>query len=421
MRIRGNAFVKNSLTLSGGVAVAQVLPFVFYPLLGRLFTPAEFGMLAALTAITSVLAVVGSGRYEAGILVARSKREAARIAVLCVVLSVVVLTVCWVVLQFAMAAPLSRWYKEPELSRWLFVCPVAAFFIVIYNVYNEWCVREGYFKALGVNKIVNSGAIAVGKVLMGVGKWLPQGLVLGDLIGRGVSALGCVVRAWMKDKAFFSTVRFRSLPATAMRHKEYPLYTMPGQLLNTLGQAVPVLLIGFYFGDTQVGFFSMAMTLFSIPINVVSSAIRDVYRRQANQEYVQQGNCLRSFDKVMLLLGAIGVVALLLLVWFLPSLMEIFMGPGWHEAGCYAQILAPAMVVMFVSNSLSGLFIIADKLKAFFWWQFYFAAATLASAWIGAKLIGTMEGVLILFAVGRATAYVASIVMTRRYAAGSKE
>lgn len=418
-RIRGNAFVKNSLTLSGGVAVAQVLPFLFYPLLGRLFSAGEFGLLAAVTAIVSVLSVVGSGRYEAGILVAKSKREAARLAVLCVTMSVAVLVVSWAVLQFVLAEPLARWFKEPGLSRWLFVCPVAAFFVVVYNVYNEWCVREGYFKALGVNKIVNSGAIAVSKVLLGVVKICSQGLVVGDVIGRGISAAGCAVRAWMKDGRWFAAVRLGSLWPTAMRHKGYPLYTMPGQLLNALGQAAPVLMIAYFFDKTEVGYFSMAMTLFSVPINVVSSAIRDVYRRQANEEFAHQGSCLGSFRRVLMLLSVIGVAALLLLVWFLPELMELFMGAGWGQAGRYAQLLAPAMVIMFISNSLSGLFIVADKLRQFFWWQFYFAGVTLLSVWLGGVLMGSMEGVLILFAVGRATAYAASIVMTYRYAKGN--
>ena len=69
-KLKGSEFIKNSLTLSGGVAIAQVLPFLFYPVLGRIFTPAEFGLLAVITSIVSVLAVVGSGKYEGGILVA---------------------------------------------------------------------------------------------------------------------------------------------------------------------------------------------------------------------------------------------------------------------------------------------------------------------------------------------------------------
>ena len=223
----------------------------------------------------------------------------------------------------------------------------------------------------------------------------------------------------MKDGRWFAAVKLGSLWPTAMRHKGYPLYTMPGQLLNALGQAAPVLMIAYFFDKTEVGYFSMAMTLFSVPINVVSSAIRDVYRRQANDEFAHQGSCLGSFRRVLMLLTVIGVAALLLLVWFLPELMELFMGAGWGQAGRYAQLLAPAMVIMFISNSLSGLFIVVDKLRQFFWWQFYFAGVTLLSVWLGGVLMDSMEGVLILLTVGRATAYAASIVMTYRYAKGN--
>ena len=54
-RIKSSDFARNSLTLSGGVAVAQVLPFLFYPVLGRIFTPAEFVLMAVITSIVSVL------------------------------------------------------------------------------------------------------------------------------------------------------------------------------------------------------------------------------------------------------------------------------------------------------------------------------------------------------------------------------
>ena len=54
-RFKGSSFAKNSLTLSGGVAVAQVLPLLFYPVLGRIFTDEEFGLLAAVSSITTVL------------------------------------------------------------------------------------------------------------------------------------------------------------------------------------------------------------------------------------------------------------------------------------------------------------------------------------------------------------------------------
>lgn len=419
-RLKGSSFAQNSLTLSAGVAVAQVLPVLFYPILGRVFTAGEFGLLAALSSITTVLAVLGSGKYENGILVAASKDDAAHLAVLSVVLGVVTMAASWVVMDFLLADSLAAWFQEPELASWLFVCPLAAFFIIVYNVYNEWCVREKYFKALSVNKIVNSGAIVLGKTFLGFVRLSSQGLVVGDLVGRAVSAAGCMVRAWIFDGATFARVRLAGLRRCAVRYREYPRYTMPGQLLNTIGQALPVLFIAHFFDKTEVGYFSMALTLFAIPINVVGTAVRDVYRQRANEEYQATGRCVSSFRRLLKLLLLVGVGAFLLLEWFLPQLMSLFLGGQWYVAGRYAQILAPAMVAMFVSTSLSGLFIVAGKLRQFFYWQLAFVVATFLSVWIGGQMFGTMEALLILFSSLRLVVYVASIVMTLRYAAGRK-
>ena len=406
-RFKGNAFAKNSLTLSGGVAVAQVLPLLFYPVLGRIFTAEEFGLLAAVSSITTVLSVLGSGKYENGMQLHFSYRKKQND-----------LTLSWIVLRFVLADSLVAWFQEQELARWLFVCPLAAFFIIVYNVYNEWCVREKYFKALSVNKIVNAGAITLGKLFFGFVRLSSQGLVVGDLIGRGISAVGCSIRAWLRDGSTFAQVRLSGLKRCAVRFSEFPLYTMPGQLLNTIGQALPVLFIAHFFNKAEVGYFSMALTLFAIPINVVGSAVRDVYRQRANEEYMSGGTCLASFNKVMKILLAVGIGAFLLFEWFLPQLMALFLGQQWFVAGRYAQILAPAMVLMFVSTSLSGLFIVAGKLRQFFYWQLAYAVTTFLSVWLGGLLFDSMEALLILFSVTRCAVYAASIVMTRRYAKG---
>lgn len=420
LKFRSNDFLKNSLTLSSGVALAQIIPFLFYPLLGRIFSAEEFGLLATLTSITSILAVLGSGKYESGIIISGNKLEGANLAVLSVVVGFVTMFVSWVLCQFVFIGPLSRWLEEPSLNRWIYICPLSAFFIIVFNVYNEWCVKERYFKSLSVNKMVNSGAIALSKTFLGFVKISSQGLVIGDLVGRGISAAGCMIRAWIKDGQTFAQTTWAEMGRCAVKYKEFPLYTMPGRLLNTIGQSIPVLLIAFYYGKTEVGYFSMAMTLFSVPINIFSTSVSDVYRQRASEEYRQQGNCLASFDRVMKILTICGVAAFMVFEWILPQVTQFILGKQWLVAGRYAQILAPAMVVMFVSNSLSGIFIVTERLKAFFWWQVYFSVTTLLSVWLGPILFDGIERTLILFSALRITAYLASLFMTRRYARGQK-
>lgn len=418
MKLLNNTFIKNGLTLSGGVALAQVVPFLFYPLLSRLFTAEEFGLLATLTSITGLLSVLGSGKYENGILVADTKKEAADLAVLSIVLTIGVMLVSWVLMQFVLRAPLEVWLHEPQLGRWLFVCPLSAFFVVVFGVYNEWCVREKYFKVLSINKIVNSTAIVLSKALLGIVRIVPQGLVVGDLIGRGISAAGCVVRAWVRDGSTFRKVKWNDIKTAAVKHKDYPLYTMPGQFLNTIGQAISVLAIGFFFSQSDVGYYSMAELIFAVPITIVGTAVRDVYRQRANEEFKQQGNCIKSYDKVMLWMVVISVAALLVFVWFLPWLMGIFLGEQWRVSGVYAQWMAPMMVLSFIAGGTSGIFIVADKLKAFFWWQLYYAVSTLVAFMVGGWLFKTIEATLIIFVILRSSAYMLSIILTRRYAKG---
>ena len=419
-RLVSSDFKRNSLTLSGGVAVAQVIPLIFYPLLGRIFTVAEFGLLASLTSIISVLTVVGSGRYENGVLVAPTKEEAAHVAVLSVVLSLIVMMLSWLVMRFLLQDALVQWLHEPQLSRWLFVCPLASVCIIVFNVYNEWCVREKYFRALAVNKMVNAGATTLSKVFLGFVHLVSQGLVVGDLFGRFVSAVGCVIRAWMKDGSTFAKVRLAGLWRCLIKYKDFPIYTMPGQLFNAVGQSAPVLLIAFLFDSETVGLFSMATMVFVLPITVIGNTLRDVYRQRANEEYVATGQCVASFRKLLLFLVSLGGGGLLLLVWFLPWLMCLILGPQWREAGYYAQILAPTMVLSFIAGPLSGVFIITNKLRAFFVWQLVYMLLSIFPLWLGAVCFHSVEAAIVCYAIGMAIVYLSSIAMTYRFAKGNK-
>lgn len=417
-KLASSDFIKNSLTLSSGVAIAQVLPFLFYPVLGRIYTPAQFGLLAVITSIVSILAVVGSGKYESGILVAKDKLEAAHLAALSVIVGFVIMAVIWPIVQILFAGKLAEWMNEPDLPRWLYVCPISAFSIIVFSVYNEWCVREKYFKALSVNKMVNAGAITLGKVFLGFVHLVSQGLVIGDMIGRIVSALGCAIRALLTDGATFRQVRLSGLLQSAVKYKEFPLYTMPGRLLNTLGQSMPVLLLTAFFNADQAGYFSMATMVFVLPITVIGNTLGDVYRQRANEEFQQTGQCLKSFDKILKLTVLMGFGALVVLVWFLPWLMKVILGSEWYIAGQYAQILAPMMVLSFIANPLSGLFIVADKLKHFFFWQVLYVIASIVPIWLGNAFFGTIEATLILYAVMMGAVYLTSILMTRHFAKG---
>lgn len=415
-RIKGE-FARNALTLSVGTSIAQAFPILFYPVLGRIFTPAEFGLLATLTSITSILMVLSTGKYESSVLITDSKKDGANVIGLVLLLSFSILSISFIALQL-LSEQFGVWFNEPTLKKWLFICPISAYSIIIFNCYNEWCVRNKYFITLSSNKIVNSAAITLSKLFLGFVKITGNGLVVGDVIGRMISAGGCIFKAMQKDRKEFLDLSFKRMRHLAIRYQEFPKFFLPDQLLNIIGFSLPVLLIGAFYQSTEVGYYAMTMNVLSIPLTVISGAIRDVFRQRANEEFIKTGSCVNIYRKLLKNLVLGGLAGSIILFFTLPTIFAIVLGEQWRVAGEYSQILLPMMAIDFVAICFSGVLIVTEKLKVSFFWQIYYVGITCISLLLGLAVFQDMKISLICFAIGRSTAYLIFIFLTYKYSKG---
>ncbi len=412
-KFKGNEFARNALTLTAGTTIAQILPLLIYPLLGRLYSPDDFGLFATISSITSILVVVATGKYDLSVLIADTKKEAGNVVGLVLMLSSGFLLVTLVLFQL-LAQPIGAWLNNESLSRWLFLAPVAAFFIIVYNLYNEWCVRNKYFVNLSANKIVNSVGNSGGKLFFGF-KTIPTGgLVLGDTIGRAVAAIVYAVRAWLVDKETFSAVNFITMKEMAVRFVNFPKYHLPGSVINVLGGQIPILLIGILFNETEVGYYGMTVMVLSLPSILISAAIRDVFRQRANEDIIKTGTCTPLYMKTFKYLAAFALLGLLAL-FILPQLFTLFLGDQWVMAGKYAQILFPMVLLSFISNSLSSVLVIREKQKVILRFQVYYLSVTVVSMLLGYWFSDRIEVMLLLFAIGRGSAYLLETYLSYIY------
>lgn len=417
-RITGKSeFAKNTLTLTLGTSIAQLFPLLLYPILGRIFTPEEFGLLATLTSITAILAVLATGKYDQGILIADSKREAADLVGLTLLLSLVFLAISSIVLQL-FSSQFSSWFNEPQLKKWLWIPPLNAFVIIIFNCFNEWCVRHKYFTTLSWNKITNAAAHTLGKLFFGLVKITGNGLVAGDLLGRTFSAGTCVYRAWGKDRAIFSEISVKQFKTLGKKYIDFPKYMLPDQLINTFGMVIPVLFIGAYFNSQEVGYYSMTMQVLSLPVSVITRAVRDVFRQRANEDYIKHGNCTSIYKRLLGRLALLGVIIMLSVIFIMPELFAFVLGKQWKIAGVYSQVLLPMVTLNFISMSLSGIFVVVQKMKISMYWQIYYTAISIISLLIGFLIFKTMLGTLICFAIGRSSAYLLYMILSYKFSKG---
>ena len=86
-KFEGFVFYKNILILLRGSALAQFIPLLISPLVARLYSPQEFGVLALFTSISTIFGSVINGRYEQALVLVESEKEAKHVTILSILIS----------------------------------------------------------------------------------------------------------------------------------------------------------------------------------------------------------------------------------------------------------------------------------------------------------------------------------------------
>lgn len=417
--VKKSDFVKNSFLLASGTTIAQFFPLLIYPILGRIYTAEQFGFLASFTAIVAILAVISTGKYEMSILIAKTDEEAANILVLSLLLSIIVLTISLLPL-FLFKNYIDNYFKFEISFKWIILFPLSAFCINVFNCYNEWCVRRKYYRLLSLNKITNSASVSGSKLLFGFVDISSQGLTIGDIFGRIITAVICITRLLKKELNLFKKASLKGIICQAKRFKEFPLYTMPAQLLNTLGSSLPILLVGIFY-NKELGYYSMTTSVVALPISVVSVAIRDVFRQKANEDFQRYGAFDKLFIKLLKYLSIISIAVALIVFFFLPKMFGFVLGEKWITSGYYTQILMPMIIVDFIAMSLSGVLTITEKLKQTLIWQICFVSVSVLSILLGGLLSKKIETTLYFFTFARLIAYLYLIILSYYYSKGNEK
>lgn len=147
-----NTFARSVSVLVGGTFSAQLLLVLTAPLLTRLYSPEDFGLLAVYASLLALIGVISSLRYELAIPLPEDDGEAANVAVLCLIL-VVISTILTGVLVLLMGSAIAAALGVPTLAGYLWLLPVGVLLTGFYSVFNYWAVRTKRFTTIAGTKL----------------------------------------------------------------------------------------------------------------------------------------------------------------------------------------------------------------------------------------------------------------------------
>lgn len=399
-----------------GTGLAQAIPIAVSPLLTRLYEPEDFGIFGLYMAVASIAAVVITGRYELAILLPRRDRDALHIVALAAGLSLV-LSFGLLLLILIFQQALIGLFENQELVTWLYWVPASTFFTGVYQSCSYWCNRKALYKRIAVNKTIQSGNASVtqlGGGYMGAGF---SGLVAGQLLGQAVSLVGLARGIWREHRLELGRLNQKRMVLLAKKYVNFPKYLIVAHGFNTAAGQLPVLLTNGLFGASVAGFYTLTQRVLGAPMSLVASAVGDVFRQEASESYIQNGECLSLYKRTFLRLLYISLAPFLVFFLLAPSLFAWVFGESWRVAGEYAMILTPMYFMQFVTSPLSAMFVIAQKQKLDLLWQVSLVVST-SIAFVSGFLLGHVVWALVLFSACYSVMYAINGYMTYGFAKG---
>ena len=351
------AAARQVMTLVTGTGLAQLIPLAVSPLLTRLYTPHDFGVFALYASLLAVLAVLGSARYELALMLPKDDTDALALVALAMA---IVLAASAVVLAAVLLfqAGLARWLDSPALGPWLFLVPVSMLLTGLVNTLTVWANRTSSYRQISISRVLQSASAAAVAVALGWGlsrgSEAGVGLVVGAVVGQALAGASLAWPFWRRWGARLQGVGWQPMRAQALRFREFPAINMPHALLDALQGSAVVALIAALFGPTLLGFHALAQRVVRTPMATLGSAVAQVFQKRAADALHAGGDTRRLVDAVLRRLGA-AAVAVLPLLWFAPELFAFVFGAAWREAGVYAQILTPWLLLNFMLSPLSQL------------------------------------------------------------------
>lgn len=368
--LKKNRFLKNVAVLTGGTAVAQVLlPFLFMPILGRIYGPDVRGVYGVYVVITNITQQIACFRYDYAIVVADNDKEAGGAFVLSASFAVF----------FSLALSLFMWPFLPPLARCfnltgdaaktLWMIPLTTLICGLTTALNYFNVRYEKYKVISASNIIRVSVmlgtqIALG--YMGASYW---GMIIGQFLSYFFGNFRMMMT--LKGRIHRSMFSLSFLKRIARKNASFPKYMLPSAVVNSLSQSMMGIFIPMQYGQTMNGYYSQINTLLGQPLILVSNAVSQVFLRGASEDRHNGQKLSKTFSTVTKWLAILSVFPFGFLLLFGDPVIPWFLGPKWGPVPDYLKYLIPLFMVRFIVNPVTNSAIALGRQKAVMVWQFF--------------------------------------------------
>lgn len=354
MALRQSKMARSVTLLAGGTAAGQAIVVLSSPIITRLYTPGDFGTLAAYAALVNLVAVIASLRFDSAILLPENDEDAANVFALAL-LTTALLTLASATVVALAGEPLLLLLRVPELIpvRWTF--PLSVFAIGVLQSLSYWATRRSSYRVVAQTKVAQGASAVTAQISLGLLSFGPVGLIVGHVLGQTAGATALARNALSRSGDELSSVTRRGILAASRAYARHAAIATPGGLLNTAGLVMPALLLPNLNGVEAAGWFALAQRIIGTPLKLITGSVAQVYFPEAARlAHSDPDALLKLFLRSSRVLAAIALAPISIVIAFGPLLLGVIFGEQWTTAGHLARLLSIAYLGQAVVSPLTN-------------------------------------------------------------------
>lgn len=356
---------KNMGILASGFGVAKIIGLITIPIITRIYSPGDFGILSLFTSVIALLLPLITLRYSFTIPLPNNDGLALNIFILglflmslwCVFLSIIFILFGEGVFGFFNMAEIAAFW-------WLII--VGLIGATLHELFSYWATRRKIFTPVAKANIWQSSISSLINIALGLLGMKPLGLLIGAVVQKG-GGIPLLFKSFIIDfKTNIPSISYKRIKFIARYYRDLPFYRLPSSILLTFSSKIPVFYFAYQFGAEQTGQLGLSLTVVGFPMGLLGKTTANAYyaeiAKYGNKRKSEILEITRSVVKRLSLLGAVPSIVLLVGA---PLLFNLIFGAEWVQAGKFTSILAIYLFAQFITSPLVNVFTVFNIQQKF--------------------------------------------------------
>jgi O-antigen/teichoic acid export membrane protein len=353
--------IKNIKTLAFGSGLAKLIALISIPILTRLYTVEEFGVLTLFNSITLLLIPLLTLRYVVAIPLPKRENTSIQLIQGCLLLLIFMTVIFLIITNYIYNLEIEYFAK---LGKYIYFIPLIAFMASLFELLSLWMTRNENFKLLSKCNVLQALIGSLIKILLSQVSIPAFGLIIGQISQQFSAAIAGIKFSNFLSLCTSNKPNLKLIFFLFLYYKELPAFRLLSQFLLIFAMQLPIFAFSYSYSTEEVGQLGLAMMTITLPMSLFGATTGKAYyakvskigKNKPKEIYALTTNLLKKMFVISFPLA----IAIFI---FSPYAFKFIFGHNWQLAGQLASLLSIILVPQFLASPVINVFNVFMKQK----------------------------------------------------------